>query len=152
VSLVASLARFALAGIFLYAAGTKVPDMGAFAESVANYRIVPAALVPAVAAIVVGVEIAASLALLVRPWARAAALVLATLLAGFTVGLTATLARGIDIACGCFGGSAPATWWTVVRDLVLVALALGVAASSPPVRARSRESTGTEGSASPAAP
>jgi uncharacterized membrane protein YphA (DoxX/SURF4 family) len=151
-SALAAVARLGLAGIFLYAAVTKVPDMGAFAESVANYRIVPASLVPAVAAVVVGIEIAAALALLWRAWARAAALVLAGLLAVFTVGLASTLARGIDLACGCFGGSAPATWWTVLRDVVLLALALGVAASAPPTPSRSPGATATEGNGAPAAP
>ena len=101
--------------------------MAAFAESVANYRIVPPALVPAAAAAVVGIEIATALALLANVWARAAAWVLAALLAVFTAGLSSALARGIDLACGCFGGSAPATWWTVLRDVVLLALAVLVA-------------------------
>ena len=43
-----------LGALFLWASVTKVPDMAAFAESVANYRIVPPALVPVVAAAVVG--------------------------------------------------------------------------------------------------
>ena len=131
-NLLARAARILLGGLFLWASVTKVPDMAAFAESVANYRIVPPALVPAVAAAVVGVEISAGIALVLNFWARAAALVLAGLLAVFTVGLASALARGIDLACGCFGGNAPATWWTVLRDVVLLGLALGVAASSPP--------------------
>lgn len=131
-NLLARAARILLGGIFLWASVTKVPDMAAFAESVANYRIVPPALVPAVAAAVVGVEIAAGVALVLNVWARAAALVLSALLAVFTVGLASALARGIDLSCGCFGGNAPATWWTVLRDVVLLLLALGVAASSPP--------------------
>lgn len=135
-NLVARAARILLGGIFLYASVTKVPDMAAFAESVANYRIVPPALVPAVAAAVVGVEIAAGVALVLNVWARAAALVLSALLAVFTAGLASALARGIDLSCGCFGGNAPATWWTVLRDVVLLLLALGVAASSPPSPAR----------------
>jgi uncharacterized membrane protein YphA (DoxX/SURF4 family) len=135
-NLLARAARILLGGIFLWASVTKVPDMAAFAESVANYRIVPPALVPAVAAAVVGVEIAAGVALVLNVWARAAALVLAGLLAVFTVGLASALARGIDLACGCFGGNAPATWWTVLRDVVLLVFALGVAASSPPAPSR----------------
>jgi uncharacterized membrane protein YphA (DoxX/SURF4 family) len=135
-NVVATAARVLLGGLFLWASATKVPDMGAFAESVANYRIVPAGLVSVTAAMVVGVEIAASVALLLNVWSRGAALVLAALLAVFTVGLASALARGIDLACGCFGGSAPATWWTVLRDLVLLALALGVAASSRPAPSR----------------
>jgi len=130
-TLLARLARFLLGAIFLWASATKVPDMAAFAESVANYRIVPPSLVPVVAAALVGVEIAAGVALILNVWARAAALILAALLAVFTVGLAGALARGIDLACGCFGGTAAATWWTVLRDLVLLAFALGVAASSP---------------------
>jgi hypothetical protein len=125
------MARFLLGALFLWASATKVPDMAAFAESVANYRIVPPALVPLVASALVGVEIAAGLALILNLWARAAALLLAALLAAFTVGLAGALARGIDLACGCFGGSDAATWWTVLRDLALLAFALGVAASSP---------------------
>ena len=74
--LLARAARLLLGAIFLWASVTKVPDMAAFAESVANYRIVPPALVPAVAAAVVGVEIAAGVALVLNVWARAAALVL----------------------------------------------------------------------------
>lgn len=135
-SLLARAARIVLGGLFLWASVTKIPDMAAFAESVANYRIVPPALVPVVAAAVLGVEVTAGVALVLNVWARAAALVLAGLLAVFTVGLASALARGIDLACGCFGGNAPATWWTVLRDVVLLALALGVAASSPPASSR----------------
>jgi putative oxidoreductase len=128
--LIARAARFLLGATFLWASVTKVPDMAAFAESVANYRIVPPSLVPVVAAAVVGVEIAAGVALILNVWARAAALLLAALLAVFTVGLASALARGIDLACGCFGGTDAATWWTVLRDVALLAWALGVAASS----------------------
>ena len=135
-NLPARAARFFLGALFLWASVTKVPDMAAFAESVANYRIVPPSLVPVVAATVVGVEIAAGVALIFNVWARAAALLLAALLAVFTVGLASALARGIDLACGCFGGTDAATWWTVLRDVVLLGLALGVAASSRPDPAR----------------
>ena len=119
-----------LGALFLWASATKVPDMAAFAESVANYRFVPPALVPAAAAAVVGIEIASGLALLANVWSRAAAWVLAALLAVFTAGLSSALARGIDLACGCFGGSSPATWWTVLRDVALLALAVLVASTA----------------------
>ena len=124
----ARFARVVLGGIFLWAALTKVPDMAAFAESVANYRIVPPALVPAAAAVLVGVEAVAAFALVFGFWVRAAALLVAALLGVFTVGLASALVRGIDLACGCFGGNAPATWWTVLRDVVMLLAALAVAA------------------------
>ena len=129
-ALAASAARLVLGALFFWASATKVPDMAAFAESVANYRIVPPALVSAAAAFVVGIEIVAGVALLANVWARAAAWVLAALLAVFTAGLTSALARGIDLACGCFGGNSPATGWTVLRDVLLLALAVLVAATA----------------------
>lgn len=147
----ATAARLVLGALFVWASATKVPDMAAFAESVANYRIVPPALVPATASAVVGVELLAGLALLANRWTRAAALLLAVLLAVFTAGLASALIRGIDLACGCFGGNAPATWWTVLRDVILLALAAFVAWTSrpPPVRAASTPSPSADPATSP---
>ena len=123
--------RVALGALLLVAAATKVPDMAAFAESVANYRLVPAALVPLAAALVVGVELVAGALLVAGRATRAAALVAAGLLAAFTVGLSQALLRGIDLRCGCFGGTETATWWTVGRDAAMLAAALLVLAASP---------------------
>jgi uncharacterized membrane protein YphA (DoxX/SURF4 family) len=131
VSAAVAVVRLALGGLFLWAAATKVPDMAAFAESVANYRLLPAALVPAVSAAVIGVEIAVGALLVSGRLARGAALVAASLLAVFTVGLAQALLRGIDLRCGCFGGTESATWWTVLRDLAMLAGAALVLARGP---------------------
>ena len=125
-NLLLALLRVALGGTFLYAALTKLPDMAAFAESVANYRLVPPAFVPAVAADVIGVELVLGALLVSGRLARGAALVATALLAVFTIGLSQALLRGIDLRCGCFGGTESATWLTVARDgaMLLAALAL----------------------------
>lgn len=130
------LARLALGAIFLYAAATKVPDMAAFAKDVANYRLLPAALVPFVAAVVVGIEIVVGLALVTGLWARAAALVAAGMLMAFVAGLSQALLRGIDLRCGCFGGDDAADWWTVLRDLAMLVPALVVLFTPIPVPRR----------------
>ena len=130
------LARLALGAIFLYAAATKVPDMAAFAKDVANYRLLPAALVPFVAAVVVGIEIVVGLALATGLWARAAALVAAGMLVVFVAGLSQALLRGIDLRCGCFGGDDAADWWTVLRDLAMLVPALVVLFTPVPVPRR----------------
>jgi len=126
-----AVVRLALGALFLWAAATKVPDMAAFAESVANYRLVPAALVPVVSAAVIGIEIAVGALLVSGRLARGAALVAAVLLAVFTAGLSQALLRGIDLRCGCFGGTENATWWTVLRDLAMLAGAAVVLARGP---------------------
>jgi len=107
-----------------------------FAQDVANYRVIPAALVPLLAAAVVGIELLAGIALVTGVMERSAAAVLAVLLGAFTVLLTQALLRGIDLRCGCFGGDERASWWTVLRDLVMLATALAVARGRAPERTR----------------
>jgi uncharacterized membrane protein YphA (DoxX/SURF4 family) len=126
-----ALCRFATAAIFLYAASTKIPDMAKFAEEVANYRLLPAALVPATAAVVVGLEVVAGLALLAGPFARAASVITTGMMLVFIAGLTQALLRGIDLSCGCFGGEESATWATVVRDVAMLLPSLAVTVFGP---------------------
>lgn len=123
--------RVGLGALFLWAAASKLPDMAAFAEVVANYRLLPAALAPAVAAAVVGVEAVAGALLVVGRLERAAAAVAAGLLAVFTAALGQALVRGIDLRCGCFGGEEPAGWLGVLRDVALVGVALALARGRP---------------------
>lgn len=141
--------RVGLGAVLLYAAGTKVPDLAAFAESVANYRLLPPALVPGVAAAVIGVELVAGALLVVGRYTRAAALVASVLLAAFTAGLAQALLRGIDLRCGCFGGEEPATWLTVVRDLAMLAAALAVLAGAPGRELGARRLPGVARAAAP---
>lgn len=112
--------------LFLWAALTKVGDLHVFAEEVANYQLLPAFLVPFVAATLPGVEIAASIALITGFQARAGAAVVIALLLVFIVGLSQALVRGIDLTCGCFGGADEATWGTVWRDVLMLVPAIPV--------------------------
>jgi uncharacterized membrane protein YphA (DoxX/SURF4 family) len=146
---VLALVRLALGGLFLWAAGTKLPDMAAFAESVANYRLLPPALVPAAAALVIGVELAVGALLVSGRWTRGAALVASGLLAVFTAGLSQALLRGIDLRCGCFGGTENATWWTVLRDLAMLAGAVAVLVLGPGRLFPARPGARTQGEIAP---
>jgi uncharacterized membrane protein YphA (DoxX/SURF4 family) len=123
---VLALCRIVTGGLFLYAASTKLPDMAMFAGEVANYRMLPAVTVPFVAAIVVGIEIVAGLALVAGVYVRPAAIAISGLLVVFILGLSQALLRGIDLRCGCFGGDEVATWGTVVRDVAMLLPALAV--------------------------
>lgn len=60
------------------------------------------------------------------------AIATALLLIAFTVLLSARLARGERPPCACFGrlSTRPISWWSVVRNLVLVGLAVAVVVSS----------------------
>ncbi len=123
--------RIALGGLFVYAAFAKIPDMAAFAGEIANYRAFPAPAVPLLGSWVVGLELFAGLALLVGIAARGAALVVSGLLVVFVAALSQALLRGIDLRCGCFGEAELASWWTVARDLAMLAGGLAVLAWGP---------------------
>jgi uncharacterized membrane protein YphA (DoxX/SURF4 family) len=126
--------RLALAGVLLYAGLVKVGDPTAFAQDIANYRILPPALVAPAAALLPGIEMVVGLALLAGIWLRSAAVASAALLGVFTVALGSALGRGIDVACGCFGhGETPATWWTFGRDLLLFGTSVALAFAAEPL-------------------
>ena len=123
--------RIALGALFLWAAVSKLPDMAAFAQDVANYRVLPAPLVPYAASAVVGIELLAGAALVTGIAARPAALLLSILLVAFSAFLAQALLRGIDLRCGCFGRDEPASGWTVARDLLMLAAAVAIARARP---------------------
>ena len=123
--------RLVLGGVFLYAAGAKLGDMSAFAEQVANFRLLPAATVAFTAATLPGIEMVAGALLVLGIAARAAAAIAAASLLVFIGALTLALARGINLECGCFGGADIATWTTVARDLMLLVPALAVMIAGP---------------------
>jgi uncharacterized membrane protein YphA (DoxX/SURF4 family) len=120
--------RLGLGALFIVAGWLKLADPNAFALEIVNYRFFPE-LAPYLAATLPATEIVLGAAVIVaRPrWQRAASLALAALLAVFTVAVTQAYARGINVDCGCFGGSSgPVTRWTIVRDILLVAAAATV--------------------------
>lgn len=133
--LLAWLARLVLAGVFLAAAAPKLLDPAAFAEAITKYQVFPDAAVNLIATVVPALELVGALALL-TPWRRGAALLLVGMLLAFTVLLAVSLARGLDLSCGCFGTSSePVSPLHLLRNLGLLALgALLLAAPRTHVR------------------
>jgi putative oxidoreductase len=124
---VIAAARIGLGILFAYAAAEKLKDLPGFAEDIANYRMLPAALVGPLAVVLPGVELTVGALLILGCWSRAAAAVTAAMLVVFIVGLSQALARGVDLNCGCFGsGVEPVSVGTIVRDAVLLLAAGGV--------------------------
>ncbi len=95
-------ARIVLGLVFLVYGLDKILHPDDFARAIANYRLLPEALVNLVAVMLPWVECVCGLLLLAGQWVRSAALVSAFLLGVFMVAVSITLARGLDINCGCF--------------------------------------------------
>jgi uncharacterized membrane protein YphA (DoxX/SURF4 family) len=123
-------ARMYLGAIFLLACWHKILHPAAFALDIATYQILPLGLVNLQAIVLPWVELAAGLMLLVGFRTRAAALLVAGMMAMFTVAIAIAVAKGLDMSCGCFAsqGSAedPISWRTILRDTSWFLLALYV--------------------------
>src|SRR3954468_5895904 len=118
------IARLLLAGVFVVAGLTKLADRAGSQKAVADFG-VPSALAPALGILLPLAELVVAGALIPTVTAWWGALGAFALLLLFVVGIAANLARGRKPDCHCFGQlhSAPAGWSTLVRNVVLAAIA-----------------------------
>jgi uncharacterized membrane protein YphA (DoxX/SURF4 family) len=101
------LARLALGGVLFYAGFVKLGSGYQFAETIANFRLLPAQANQVLAVVLPWCEIATGLLLIFGVWVRAAGLLATGFFVVFALAVASALARGLDIECGCFGtGSA----------------------------------------------
>jgi putative oxidoreductase len=90
-----------LGGLFFYAGLQKVLHPYEFAEAVLAYQLLPERLVGVAVAGLPWLEIGAGLCLVAGLKRRSGLLLLAGLVAGFLVVILITMARGLNIDCGC---------------------------------------------------
>lgn len=120
--------RVGLGALFLYAGVIKILTPAAFAGSIANYQVLPYAGNYLAAAILPWIEVICG-ALLVTGWrTRSAAALVALMNAFFIILLFSTVARGLDIDCGCFkqGGDKTTAWTAIFRDTMFLVAAVFV--------------------------
>ncbi|MBX9962738.1 MAG: hypothetical protein K2Y35_06780 [Burkholderiales bacterium] len=94
---------------------------------VANFRVLPRALVPAVTRTLPPLELLLAVGVLIPVTREAAGLGMAILLAVFAAAIAVNVARGrVDIDCGCFRSALRQnlSWWLVLRNALLLVLAL----------------------------
>lgn len=112
--------------LFLFSGLGKIISPDEFALALFRYHMLPAFLVNIFAIWMGWLELTAALAVLVWPrsW-RAGLLAILFMLLIFSAAIGLNLARGLDIACGCFNTSraaAPMGWWSLLRNLGLILL------------------------------
>lgn len=101
---VGTVARLALAAVWLISGALKAVDPDQTYIAVRAYDVLPDGGVDVVAALLPWVEIALGGLLLAGVGIRAVAVLSAALLLAFAVGVIQAWARGLSIDCGCFGG------------------------------------------------
>jgi uncharacterized membrane protein YphA (DoxX/SURF4 family) len=99
------LLRIVIGIIFIYAAIEKITDHAAFSNSIYNYKLLPLSLVNLLAITLPWVELSAGLLLLFGIYVKENSAIISTLLIVFFIAIAISLARGLDIDCGCFGTS-----------------------------------------------
>ncbi len=112
---------------------SKIPDPASFLLTMRGFEIFPDMLERFFAVYIPWLELILGLCLVVGLLYRAAALLFALLISGFTLAILSVMARGIEIDCGCFGLLADylhlpdaANYKAVIRNLVFLAMALTV--------------------------
>lgn len=104
---VAWVLRVSLALLFAFSAWHKLRDMINFRETLRDYRVLPDVFVSPAAVAVVGAEVLTSLALCILGAASAGAVMAASLLGAYSIGIAVNLFRGRrSIDCGCMGPAA----------------------------------------------
>jgi uncharacterized membrane protein YphA (DoxX/SURF4 family) len=158
------LTRVMVGGIFLLAGIDKVQAVGAFADAVRSFHMLPPSLVLPFAHIVPWLEILVGVYLVAGFQTRIGAAGAALLLLAFTGAIANALITGnTNHPCGCFGpneqgnqiiallaGGKTVTPWDVIRDLIMIGLAASIAVFGPGLlamdswlRARTRVSAET---------
>jgi uncharacterized membrane protein YphA (DoxX/SURF4 family) len=123
----ATIVTLLVAFVFARAATHKVMDYSRHVAIVADYQVMPAWFVPLLAPLVIVLEFAAAV-LVLLPATRSMGLILAIgLLLAYLCSISLNLLRGrTSIDCGCGWGSQghQINGWLVVRNLVMIAIAL----------------------------
>lgn len=114
--------RIVLGFLFILAAIEKIAQPEEFAKAITNYRLVPNAAVNLFAIVLPWVELLAGLSILVGLLTRGSSLILTFLLGVFIVAIGISLARGLDISCGCFGtaDARKVGWIALGEDLLML--------------------------------
>ena len=121
-------ARLLLAAVFVVAAAGKLASRSRTVATLAEFG-VPESIRRPIAIALPLAELAIAVGLLPAATAAWAAVAAALLLAAFTAAVARTLLQGREVDCNCFGSLGPSriSRWTMVRNVLLLVLAGGVA-------------------------
>ena len=95
--------RAILAFVFIYAAILKIAEPGDFGQAIANYKLLPNNFINILAIILPWIEISAGLLLLFGVAVKENSIIISGMLIIFIIAIAISLARGLNIDCGCFG-------------------------------------------------
>ncbi len=120
--------RIILGSIFLYASAEKIINPEQFAYAISNYKLLPVELVNFFALFLPWLEAVLGIFLIFGIFEWASLTLYNGLMIFFLLVIIISLARGLNITCGCFSSDPNAdkmTWFTLFRDALLLLPGLG---------------------------
>ncbi len=121
------VSRLFIGGMYIYASFYKIIEPASFAKSIWQYHMMPGSLINLMALVLPWLELIIGLALIFGFAYKGAAWWANILLVLFLVALASTIARGLDIECGCFKAGESATgpaWQAFWFDVVALGFAV----------------------------
>jgi uncharacterized membrane protein YphA (DoxX/SURF4 family) len=97
------LLRLFLGFIFIYAAVSKISDPLSFSKAIYNYKLMPDVFINFLALSISWIELVAGVLLLFGISVKENSAILSGLLLVFIIAIGISVARGLNIDCGCFG-------------------------------------------------
>lgn len=113
-SVILVLLRFGFGAVFIWSGVAKLKDPINFTEAVRNFELVGDPYAAFLALLIPWVEIVSGVVCLAGLFWRGGVITLLASLVVFTGALCIAWARGLDISCGCFGGTGDVNYPLVV--------------------------------------
>ncbi len=126
----ALIVRVLLGAWFVYAGGLKIFGTGLdrFVTDIANYKLVSGNLAVVAAYVVPWAEVVAGICFMLGVLKKGAWWAMLGLVIVFTISVGSAWWRGLDISCGCLGGTEPVSYWKKAVEFVAYYAALGIIA------------------------
>lgn len=125
--LIANALRVLMGAWFVYAGGVKIFGSGLerFATDIENYKLVSGNLAVMVAYFIPWLEVVAGICFMLGILRKGSWLVMFGLVMAFTISVGSAWWRGLDISCGCLGGTEKISYWRKAIEFLVYFAALG---------------------------
>ena len=97
--------RLVFGALFIWSGIAKIKDPIGFSDAVRNFEIIGDPYAVAVALFLPWLEVISGIAVMWDKFAKSASLLVTGMVAVFSILIITAWARGLDISCGCFGGT-----------------------------------------------